>query len=256
VINVYYSGHDVKIPVTPQHHAFNIFKMELRVIFQDSWKSLNGTTFLYTFLLFFLPSSIIASVTGAIEPWSSYLVKSITGAIFMSFAFLMMTNSVKFQRESYWDLVKRSFKKIPAVLATYLLFTLSLFVLSFFLVIPALFFMIYCAFSFYAVLFNDKIGTSAFKYSFELVKGRFWKVLANLVGIFGIGLGIRIFLWSLILGNLYGIERIFGELFGSFFSIYEFIQFIGFASFYIINDLVTMVLMIVMTVFYLHLERR
>ncbi len=71
----------------------------------------------------------------------------------------------------------------------------------FVLLIPGIIFAIYLAFASVSVILDNQRGTKALSYSYELIKGRFWRTLWRLI----VGVVVLLVIYFLILGVLAGI---------------------------------------------------
>jgi len=85
--------------------------------------------------------------------------------------------------------LKRSFEKWPYVIITQIILTVILLLSFVLLIIPGIIAAIYLIFTIYSVALNDKFGLDALKYSYSLVKKRWWKTLGYLI-FFGILSGL------------------------------------------------------------------
>ena len=82
-----------------------------------------------------------------------------------------------FEKKSFQDSLKHSWSRIIPLVLTYIIMVIFLTGLFLLLIIPGIIFAIYWTFTSYAVLFKDKSYIEALKYSFNLVKGNWWRTL-------------------------------------------------------------------------------
>jgi len=96
---------------------------------------------------------------------------------------------------------ERSWQLFIPVIWVGILTTLIIMAGVFVLIIPGLIFAVYLTFASVAVILDNQRGTKALSYSYELVKGRFWKTLWRLI----VGSVVIVALYFIILGILAGI---------------------------------------------------
>ncbi len=122
----------------------------------------------------------LAGVSLAIHFFSS-----LAGALsFMAIA-LVVKAAADGETVDWRSAMARALKRWPAAIITLLMIEVMLSFLFLFLVIPMIVFYIYWTFAIQAVILRNQTGWSAVRYSMDLVKNRWWKVLGFSV-IFGV----------------------------------------------------------------------
>lgn len=131
--------------------------------------------------------------------------------------------------------LEQAFSKWLPAIWTVILSSLIMICLYFFMIIPALIFAIYANFMIYAVIIENQKGLGAIKYSFNLVKGRFWKTVGKLITIFIIQyvvIYIIATIFSFMGANIIVIflSNCINTIVNSFFCVFQAIWFLNYMS--------------------------
>lgn len=128
-----------------------------------------------------------------------YVIAAMVISIWVTVAlFQYVDKASKKEKVNDKKIKENSWKLIVPLLWVAILSTLIIVAGLFVLVIPGLIFAIYLAYAEISVALDNKRGTKALGYSYELIKGRFWKTLWRLI----VGPVIMMLLYLLVVGVL------------------------------------------------------
>lgn len=149
-------------------------------IFGERFNSL-GTIVLITTV----PVAIIALLLGVnpmqeqADPSWSYIGVELFGALLGVYGYIAILHVVKSYTKGEsldaQEALSRAKQFMFPVIGTSIVWTILLLLLSLLFIIPGIIFAVYWMFAIIAVVYADKKGVAALKYSKEMVKGRWWK---------------------------------------------------------------------------------
>jgi len=220
-------------------------RFTIRSIIKDSWNIFikNWISLLMIVLIVNIPLKILDLFIPVKATDDIFLIlfsiPSILNFLFGIIATIGICFIVKsaFQKKSIdWKTaLKKSFERWPYVIITQIILTIIMLISFALVVIPGIIVMIYLIFTIYCTILNDKFAFEAIRYSFSIVKKRWWRTLGYilLLGIFSAVISLIITLPAGFIGKGAVIETIFSLLnsfTNSFFIVASIILFFNYES--------------------------
>lgn len=175
----------------------NVTKADLGIggIISEGWRlfSENFKTLALLALAIYVPISIISYLpyieiadpglynVVMILSFVLSIVLALASIVFMNAMIIVVADGAKGKKTEFKEALQRGWKRFGHMFVTYLLMVLFLIPLYIALVIPGIVFTIFWIFAIYAAVLSDKIGMGALKYSFNMVKGRWWLTLGYVI---------------------------------------------------------------------------
>ena len=186
-------------------------------LIKESWKIYkdNFSLFFKIIAWFFIPAAVWA-VLGILNLNEIFIIpiSILVGiayfilALFLSIALIVATDSIINKKKVDLSLIyKLSYSKIISYLWVSVLFNLAILAGLILLVIPGIILAVLLSFSAFAVILDNKTGSSALSESKKLVKDNFWGVLWRWVAtyfVYGFILSIIVFVLTYLVGLVSG----------------------------------------------------